>query len=291
MKTASLLLALGIAQLGSAAPVPQSWEDLVLPEGLSSRSLGPRSIPITRVSRSSTNNEQSSSRRSSLNSGIAFDNRPLSPSGAVPASVALSAPRPLHTTFLQSLSEEKATVTVVVDVEDDGTPVVSGVPEAVAHHYPPYKAVAETDDVAIKPVEIVEVIDVAEIQTKHWATPATVRQASSQSAGEMLENFYADYTPCWKKTKARVQRLVRGKADLIVIGAVLALAVVLWTLESMYGVANGYAALSTLSFLEHSTYASNRVRRNWFGFRQGAIRLEGGERESCRGAEWEKTQA
>ncbi|KAM0275807.1 hypothetical protein ACHAQH_007388 [Verticillium albo-atrum] len=299
MKTASLLLALGMAQLGLAAPVPQSWEDLVLPEGLSSRS-----IPVTRVSRWSKKLEKEQdpfSRRSSLNSGIAFDNRPLTPSGTVPASVALTATRPLHTTFLQDLSKKKETVTVIIDVEDDGTPVVSGVPAAVAHHYPAYKVVTEMEAASIEPVEAIKVIEAAEVKPQHWATPVKTSHAPSRStAGEMLEGLYADYTPCWKKTKARVHRLTRGKTDLIVIGTLLALAIVLWTLASMYSVAQGYVALSPcLSFhppvvlsIPPTNASIKRVRRDFFGFRQGTIRLEGGEREPCQDhVELEKTQA
>ncbi|KAG7136341.1 hypothetical protein HYQ46_008739 [Verticillium longisporum] len=264
MRTASLLLALGVTQLGLAAPVPQSWEDLVLPEGLSSRS-----VPVTRVSRRSTKTDETpdlDSTRSSLNSGIAFDNRPLTPSGTVPASEALTATRPLHTAFLQALSKGKDAVMVIVDVEDDGTPVVSAVPVAVAHHFPAYEAITEVDAATMRPVEVVKVIEVASggAKTKKvWATQAKTGPAPSRSTtGEMLKGLYADYTPCWKKTTARVHRLARGKSDLIVVGAFLALTVMLWTLQVMSGV-----ILRSCS--------------DWLGSRQGTIRLEGGERDPC----------
>lgn len=229
----------------------------MLPEGLSSRS-----VLVTRISRRSTKTDKTpdfDSKRSSLNSETAFDNRPLTPSSTVPASQALTATRPLHTAFLQALSKSKDAVMVIIDVEDDGTPVVSPVPVAVAHHFPAYEAIAEVDAATIKPVEMVKVIEVtngvAETK-KFWAKQAKTGPApSSSTTGEMLKGLYADYTPCWKKTTARVHRLARGKADLIVVGAFLALTVMLWTLHLMSGVILRYVALTFFSpFLFPSSY-------------------------------------
>ncbi|EEY15541.1 predicted protein [Verticillium alfalfae VaMs.102] len=125
---------------------------------------------------------------------------------------------------------------------------------------PAYEAIAEVDAATIKPAEVVQVIEVTSgvaKTKKFWATQAKTGSAlSGSTTGEMLKGLYADYTPCWKKTTARVHRLARGKADLIVVGAFLALTVMLWTLQVMSGVILRYVTLSlfpfSFSFISHT---------------------------------------
>ncbi|GKT96164.1 hypothetical protein CT0861_08061 [Colletotrichum tofieldiae] len=122
MKPSTLLYALGFAQLGLAAPVPAPISGLVSHiQGEAHR--------LTKITRLSFHHTPPFSTAKEVEEPegqkieFEFDNRPVSPSENVPPSLVLAAPRPLKTSYLQSLSKHPGSgKDRVVDVVGDGTP-------------------------------------------------------------------------------------------------------------------------------------------------------------------------
>ncbi|OLN96349.1 hypothetical protein CCHL11_00608 [Colletotrichum chlorophyti] len=119
MKAATLLCALGVAQLGLAAPVPTTVSDFVSHVNSEARRL-------TRITRVAMNHHRPAvvfQEEEDQKVEVRFDNRPMSPSTKVPPSIVLAAPRPLHTDYLQALAKHPTSRKgKVVDVVGDGTP-------------------------------------------------------------------------------------------------------------------------------------------------------------------------
>ncbi|GJC82806.1 hypothetical protein ColLi_05644 [Colletotrichum liriopes] len=122
MKPSTLLYALGFAQLGLAAPVPAPISGLVSHiQGEAHR--------LTKITRLSFHHTPPFSTAKEVEEPegqkieLEFDNRPVSPSENMPPSLVLAAPRPLKTSYLQSLSKHPGSgKDRVVDVVGDGTP-------------------------------------------------------------------------------------------------------------------------------------------------------------------------
>ncbi|KAK1978889.1 hypothetical protein LZ30DRAFT_783829 [Colletotrichum cereale] len=122
MKPSTLLYAMGFAQLGLAIPVPATISDVVSHVRGEARRL-------TRITRVPTRHTPPVSTVKDAEEYVGqkieleFDNRPVAPSKNMPPSLVLAAPRPLKTTYLQSLSNElRSGKERVVDVVGDGTP-------------------------------------------------------------------------------------------------------------------------------------------------------------------------
>lgn len=182
MKPATLLCALGFVQLGLAAPVPATISDLVSHVRDEARRL-------TQVTRVRMHRKRPAAFFQGLESQkveVEFDNHPVSPSEDVPPSVVLAAPRPLKTSYLQSLSRHPATRKgKVVDVVGDGTP--------------------ET------------------------ITPMTL----SEGLAELLPS--KTRLPCWKHIQIPrpSMAIFEQHPDLVVLGAIIALVLVLLVLETV----------------------------------------------------------
>ncbi|OBR08682.1 hypothetical protein CH63R_07447 [Colletotrichum higginsianum IMI 349063] len=182
MKPSTLFCALGFVQLGMAIPVPATLSDLVTHVKGEARRL----TKITRVSMHHTPPISTVKEPEEQKIEFRFDNSPVSPSEDVPPSLVLAAPRPLKTTYLQSLSKHPGSgKDRVVDVVGDGTP--------------------ET----IKPMTLEE--GLAKL------LPSKPRLG------------------CWKHVQGPTPSMsvVDQHPDLIVLGAVLALVLVLLVLETV----------------------------------------------------------
>ncbi|GKT42430.1 uncharacterized protein ColSpa_02611 [Colletotrichum spaethianum] len=184
MKPSTLLYALGLGQLCLAAPVPATIPDLVSHVQIEARRL----TKIARVSTYSTTPPVSTVKevRDSEQQRIEFEfnNRPVSPSEDTPPSLVLAAPRPLKTSYLQSLAKHPGSgKDRVVDVVGDGTP------------------------------ETIE--------------PMTLEEG--------LARLLPSRLGCWKHVQVPtpVMSLFEQHPDLIVLGALLALVVVLLVLETV----------------------------------------------------------
>lgn len=182
MKPATLLCALGLAQMGLAMPVPMTISDMVAHVKGEARRL----TRITRVSMHRMKPVATIQESEDASIETEFDNHPISPSRVLPPSLVLAAPRPLKTDYLQSLSKHPQTgKDRVVDVEGEGMP--------------------ET----IKPMSLEE--GLAEL------FPSSARM------------------PCWKHVQVPhpTMAIFEQHPDLIVLGAVIALVLVLLVLETV----------------------------------------------------------
>ncbi|KXH45720.1 hypothetical protein CNYM01_04000 [Colletotrichum nymphaeae SA-01] len=173
MKPSSLLFALGFTQFGLAAPVPSTISDMVSHVKTEARRL-------TRVTRVSMHRTRPISDVYDIETE--FNNEPVTPSEDMPPSIVLAAPRPLKTSYLQSLSRHPAPhgKDRVVDVVGDGTP--------------------ET------------------------ITPMSLKDG-------LAELLPSGRLPSWKQITRPTMKIFEQHPDLIVLGAVIALVLVLLVLE------------------------------------------------------------
>ncbi|KAL0937611.1 uncharacterized protein CTRU02_207342 [Colletotrichum truncatum] len=210
MKPATLLCALGFAEMALAVPVPMTISDMMAHV----KDEAHRLTRITRVSMHRLRPVAIIQESGDDKVEIVFDNRPISPSKVLPPSLVLAAPRPLKTNYLQSLAKHpKSGKERVVDVNGDGTPST------------------------IKP------------------------QTLEDGLAELFPS--RRFKPCWKTVQIPKPSMAvfEEHPDLIVLGAVIALVLVLLVLETVGTTFQG-------------------VRKH-YSPPQGQIRLEGDEK-SCK---------